>query len=146
MFEEILRKIGEIIDEKEERFKKVPSSNINKDININKEENEMEIPIVTNYDENEEEDEISKLPELDEILKSINKKDEEEDEEKKEEDKDSTLSQLDKILNPTNDNNENEDKDDKENDKDNNKTSATHQKKIASVKYSSFIEYLEKSI
>jgi hypothetical protein len=146
MFEEILRKIGEIIDEKEERFKKVPSSDINKDININKEENEMEIPIVTNYDENEEEDEISKLPELDEILKSINKKDEEEDEEGKEEDKDSTLSQLDKILNFTNDNNENEDKDDKENDKDNNKTSATHQKKIASVKYSSFIEYLEKSI
>ncbi|MFZ8856430.1 MAG: hypothetical protein ACO2OX_04570 [Candidatus Nanopusillus sp.] len=146
MFEEILRKIGEIIDEKEEKFKKVPSSDINKDIDINKEENEMEIPIVTNYDENEEEDEISKLPELDEILKSINKKDEEEDEEGKEEDKDSTLSQLDKILNFTNDNNENEDKDDKENDKDNNKTSATHQKKIASVKYSSFIEYLEKSI
>jgi hypothetical protein len=126
MFDDILRKIGEIIDEKEEKFKKTPSFDVNK--NINKEEDdEIETPTITNYDENEEDNENDALSELDKILDSISKKNEEEEEKEDEEEK------------------KNEESDIKESDSKKLITNVPKNSKTSSVKYSSFIEYLENS-
>jgi len=125
MFDDILRKIGEIINEKEERFKNTSPSDINE--NTNKEEDdENKILTTTNYNEEEDSESEDTLSKLDEILNSIKNTDEESDTEETE---------------------------DKEDDEDDIKESVGKKfivkipknSKTSSFKYSSFIEYLEDS-
>jgi hypothetical protein len=112
MFDDILRKISEVIDDAEKKLK-TPSNN----------ENEVEIPIATIQEETEEtEENDDTLPELDKILSSIKGINEDDNEEKTED-------------------TESEEEDYKSNEK----TSTLHLEKTSSVKYSSFIEYLENS-
>ena len=112
MFDDILRKISEVIDDTEKKLK-TPSSD----------KNEIEIPITTVQEETEgTEENDDTLPELDRILSSMKDINEDDNEEKTED-------------------TESEEEDYKSNEK----TSALHLGKISSVKYSSFIEYLENS-